>query len=423
MPLLQRGELLQRERVDLAEHRPAPARPARSRFCCSSRTYGTGSGVRVRVGLRPRAARRSSTGGTRLSGPYSATSASASRPSSSSARSSSCSMRIRCWVRAISSRCTVLTSSSCSLARSRSRARTASSSSSRPRRACSTAVRSVGGRGDRHLQPARGRPRRRGATASATRPSRSSRSRRAAARARASRSARAASSSESARPCSARARSSAVRRASRASISACAAGPGRLGEPLARRRCPAPRRGRPRPRRAAARARPARRGPCRGPPRPRRWPRSTPLGLALGGPGQRAELAELLGHRGQGRVGLVQLGQRDVDAVLGLEPLLLEPGRGRSRAARTRGWPRRAARWPRRPRPAPRSGWAATEEPPDGEVRAEQVALAGDRGDVGQVGDQPPGGVEVVDDGDLEQQPGQRGPQRRRGTRPRRRRS
>ncbi len=43
---------------------------------------------------------------------------------------------------------------------------------------------------------------------------------------------------------------------------------------------------------------------------------------------------------------------------------------------------------------------------------AEQVALAGHRGHVGQVGDQAPGGVEVVDDGHLEQQPGQRRAQR-----------
>ena len=46
-----------------------------------------------------------------------------------------------------------------------------------------------------------------------------------------------------------------------------------------------------------------------------------------------------------------------------------------------------------------------------GEVGAEQVALAGHRGDVGCVGDQRPGGRQVVDHGDLEQQPGQRGPQ------------
>ena len=74
-------------------------------------------------------------------------------------------------------------------------------------------------------------------------------------------------SSESARPCSARARSSAVRSASRASISPAAGGAGRLGEPLALGRCRAPRRaassaaGQPR-----ARGRPARRGPGRGPP-------------------------------------------------------------------------------------------------------------------------------------------------------------
>ena len=74
-------------------------------------------------------------------------------PSSSSARSSSCSIRIRCWVRAISSRWTELTSSSCSRARSRSDARTASRSCSRPSRACSTCGAGLGGQVDRDLEP------------------------------------------------------------------------------------------------------------------------------------------------------------------------------------------------------------------------------------------------------------------------------
>ena len=42
------------------------------------------------------------------------------------------------------------------------------------------------------------------------------------------------------------------------------------------------------------------------------------------------------------------------------------------------------------------------------EVGAEQVALAGHGDDVGELGDQPPGGGEVVDDGDLVEQPRQR---------------
>ena len=46
---------------------------------------------------------------------------------------------------------------------------------------------------------------------------------------------------------------------------------------------------------------------------------------------------------------------------------------------------------------------------PGGEVGAEQVAVAGHRDDVGQVGDQAAGGGEVVDDGDPLQQPRQRG--------------
>ena len=54
------------------------------------------------------------------------------------------------------------------------------------------------------------------------------------------------------------------------------------------------------------------------------------LGLALGGAGLGAVLPELLGHRGQGRVGLVELGQGDVDALEavvagGLEAGDLEP--------------------------------------------------------------------------------------------------
>ena len=61
-------------------------------------------------------------------------------------------MRIRCWVRAISSRWTELTSSSCSRSRSRSRLRVVSSSPSRPARACSTAVRACGGLADRGVQ-------------------------------------------------------------------------------------------------------------------------------------------------------------------------------------------------------------------------------------------------------------------------------
>ena len=46
-----------------------------------------------------------------------------------------------------------------------------------------------------------------------------------------------------------------------------------------------------------------------------------------------------------------------------------------------------------------------------GEVGAEQVAVAGDGGQVGGVADQALRGGEVVDDDDLVQQPGQRGPE------------
>ena len=44
-------------------------------------------------------------------------------------------------------------------------------------------------------------------------------------------------------------------------------------------------------------------------------------------------------------------------------------------------------------------------------MRAEEVAVTGDGGEVGDVGDEPSGGVEVLDDRDLEEQAGQRGTQ------------
>ena len=124
--------------------------------------------------------------------------------------------------------------------------------------------------------------------------------------------------------------------------------------------CRAPRRGRPRRWPAATRAR---RAPARS--RSRASVAASDglveaLGLGAGVAGLRAVLAELLGHRGQGRVGLVQLGQGDVDPPPGLLALALqrrgvegEPLEG------VRGaWS--AARPPRRRPPAPRSGSAGS---------------------------------------------------------------
>ena len=135
VPLLHRRELLQRERVDPAQQgevtlgRPQPlllllADVRRGlRLGLSSASVpvnGTDSRLRSRRPARPARGR-----------------------APSRARSSSCSMRIFCWVRAISSRWTELTSSSCSRASSRNVARTASSCSSRPDRACSTSARAA----------------------------------------------------------------------------------------------------------------------------------------------------------------------------------------------------------------------------------------------------------------------------------------
>ena len=132
-----------------------------------------------------------------------------------------------------------------------------------------------------------------------------------------------------------------------------------------------------------------------------------PLGLALGGPGQRAELAELLGDRGQGGVGLVQLGERHVDPLLGLGTLLLEPGEvERESLAGVGGGGQLLGglvdRGLHLDEAGLRRGAAGSE------VGPEQVPLAGDRGGVRQVDDQATGGVEAVHDRDLEQHAAQR---------------
>ncbi len=230
--------------------------------------------------------------------------------------------------------------------------RAAISSSSRPRRDCSTAVRSSAAAAidvsRRVSTTATPRP-----TASATWPSRCSRSRRATARARASRSAWAARTRESARPASARARSSAVRSASRASISACRAA----------RACSASRsRSAVSGSSSGASSAAASRGLEVGEPGQVAVAGllgggdggGDPLRLGLGGPGHRPELPQLLGDGGEGRVGLVQLRERDVDAALRLGALLLQPGQVE---AETLAGVRRLGqlrRRPRRRRPAPR---------------------------------------------------------------------
>ena len=89
------------------------------------------------------------------------------------------------------------------------------------------------------------------------------------------------------------------------------------------------------------------------------------LGLAAGGAGLRAVLAELLGHRRQRRVGLVQLGQRDVDPLLRIEALGLHAGRLEREPLPRRGRLGELGRWRRRPRPGPRSGDGWAEEPPE----------------------------------------------------------
>ena len=132
-----------------------------------------------------------------------------------------------------------------------------------------------------------------------------------------------------------------------------------------------------------------------------------PLGLAPGGARLGAELAELLGHRGQGGVGLVQLGECDVDPLLGLVPLPLQPGhveaeplaRGDRLGQLLGGLVDRGLDLDEA-----RLAGRAT----GGDVGSEQVAVAGHRGQRGVAGEQRPGRGQVVDHGDPVEQPGQR---------------
>ena len=127
------------------------------------------------------------------------------------------------------------------------------------------------------------------------------------------------------------------------------------------RRCRAPRRWRPRRRRAAASssARPAR--SCSR----ASWAVGDRLGDPVGlgtraSPGLRAVVAELLGDGREGRVGLVQLGQRDVDPALGVLPLGLEPRDVEAEPLGGRRPPRPARPTRRRTPPGSRAGWAGS---------------------------------------------------------------
>ena len=133
-----------------------------------------------------------------------------------------------------------------------------------------------------------------------------------------------------------------------------------------------------------------------------------PVRLGPGGPHLRAELAELLGHRGERGVGLVQLGEGDVDPLLGVVPLVVQPGHvegeplGRGDGLGELGGrlvdgglDLEQARLARR---------AAGRD-----VGAEQVAVERHRGELGVLGDQPARRGEVADHGDPVEQVGQRG--------------
>ncbi len=134
------------------------------------------------------------------------------------------------------------------------------------------------------------------------------------------------------------------------------------------------------------------------------------LGLGARPAGLRAELTELLGDGRQRRVGLVQPRERDVDALLRVEPLALDPGDVEAEAlalGRGLGQLRRGLVDRRLDlQQAGLRGRAARRG-----VRAEHVALAGHRRHVGQLGHQGARAGQVVDDGDLVQQSHQRAAQ------------
>ena len=318
-------------------------------------------------------------------------------------------MRIRCWVRAISSRWTELTSSSCSRARSRSEARTASSSCSRSPRAASTAARASAARwidtSSLASTTADGDADGLGRAALADQPL---------------------AALDRPRPRLALGLGGADQRVGAAVEGAGAllagaqrqpgvhlglpGGARRVGEPLALGGVGLLVGGvlRPRSSRLSSSASPARSCSRASWAAAIAW--AMPLGLGAGRTRLRAVVAELLGHGGQRGVGLVELGQRDVDPALGVLPLGLEARDvepeplGRGDGLGQRGRASSYAAWI-----SSRLGWLCGAA--GGEVGAVHVAVAGHRGDVGQVGDQGAGRVEVGDDRGLEEQPGQRRPQ------------
>ncbi len=160
MALLERGELLQRQRVDLAEQGQVllglggPLLLGRP-----GRTADGAAGPAP--ALAPRLGHLGAVGGTGSSGPYSADQGlRRRRRTPPAARASSCSIRSRCSARATSSRCTSAVSRSSSSASWRAVPRTVVSSASRPARAAMTASRcgASGGQrptdlGHRHVGP------------------------------------------------------------------------------------------------------------------------------------------------------------------------------------------------------------------------------------------------------------------------------
>ena len=393
MPLLHRVELLQRQRVDPAQHAegafggPQPllllargrtgAAPASRRPRPSARTVRPGQHRHQLVGavvgdqrLRSRARARSA-------------------PSRLSA-----STRMRCSARAISSRCAASTSVSKSCVSVRTAARAALSAGfglgprpPRPRRAARPPAAS-----DRSTRPARyAAP---ACTAAAVRASRrhplaaghapgrgpAARSRRPGAGRRRGRPgpgpappACAARAGRPSRPPRASRASSASRSRSAGSGSVVVGGLRRSGEPLLQL-------GQPRhiavPGLLGASDRLAQ-----------------PLGLVVGGPGGRAELAELLGQRRHRRVRLVQPGQRHLDGVRrGLAVPLVELALGEPQPVGRCGSPRLSRSLGVVDRGLHLDQARLGARAAGGEVRAQHVAVPGDRDQVGERGDQGPGG-------------------------------